>query len=519
MILLALAPLALAAEVRVGLFVGANKGAEGEQPLVFATTDAERMRDLFVERGAIATADATLLLDPTLPRVTAALEQLQGRVAAAQARGDRVVSIVYWSGHGDDVGLHLGAQRLSHDALRDAVDAAAADVRLVFVDACHSGRLVRSRGGTRGPPLAFDVGLTEVSGTAILTSSAASEVAQESDEIGGGYFTWFLHSALAGAGDTDRDGVVTLNEAYAAVYAGTTIETRTAPAAQTPSFDLTLSGSGDLPLTWLDAADGALRFSGDLDGRFAVWDETRKRYVAEIDGSDSVALPIRPGLYYVHHRTPTWVEEARYVVGAGEQVTVDAVDFLSVAYDDTAARGDLDRQVRRAALPDASVSLLLGSRGFPADTALADQYVPRHTVGGVRVRLAHRSGVDGVIDVVSGAGGGALTFPELGPVDVSAGSGSLALGVGWSPDLGPVEPSVTLRGAALGVGRSFVDGPLADTRQVSWTVAPGLAAGVTVHVAHLEIGLELGAHILPVTWDDERWPTLWDGLFVVGYRL
>ena len=206
-------------------------------------------------------------------------------------------------------------------------------------------------------------------------------------------------------------------------------------------------------------------------------------------------------------------------VGAGEQVTVDAIDFVSVAYDDTAARGDLARQVRRAALPDASVGLLLGSRGFPADTALADQYVPRHTVGGVRVRLAHRSGVDGVIDLVSGAGGGALTFPELGPVDVSAGSGSLALGVGWSPDLGPFEPSVTLRGAAMGIGRSFVDGPLADTRQVSWTVAPGLAAGVTVHVAHLEIGLELGAHILPVTWDDERWPTLWDGLFVVGYRL
>ena len=48
--------------------------------------------------------------------------------------------------------------------------------------------MVRARGGTRGPPLAFDVGLTEVSGTAILTSSAASEVAQESDEIGGGYF-------------------------------------------------------------------------------------------------------------------------------------------------------------------------------------------------------------------------------------------------------------------------------------------------------------------------------------------
>ena len=39
-----------------------------------------------------------------------------------------------------------------------------------------------------------------------------------------------------------------------------------------------------------------------------------------------------------------WVDEAEYHVRRGETLTVFEEDFVSVSYEDTAAKGDLDRQ-------------------------------------------------------------------------------------------------------------------------------------------------------------------------------
>jgi hypothetical protein len=47
-------------------------------------------------------------------------------------------------------------------------------------------------------------------GHAFLTSSAASEVAQESDRIRASYFTYYLVSGLRGAADVTGEGKVTL---------------------------------------------------------------------------------------------------------------------------------------------------------------------------------------------------------------------------------------------------------------------------------------------------------------------
>ena len=57
-------------------------------------------------------------------------------------------------------------------------------------------------------------GAAEVRGHAYLTSSSADEAAQESDRIGGSFFTHFLVTGLRGAADADSDKRVTLDEAY-----------------------------------------------------------------------------------------------------------------------------------------------------------------------------------------------------------------------------------------------------------------------------------------------------------------
>lgn len=50
----------------------------------------------------------------------------------------------------------------------------------------------------------------------------------------------------------NEDREVSLSEAYQWVHAETSYESRNAPSSQTPSFEFTLGGSGDLAITHLE---------------------------------------------------------------------------------------------------------------------------------------------------------------------------------------------------------------------------------------------------------------------------
>ena len=79
-------------------------------------------------------------------------------------------------------GLLLGEDRYSYRSLRDRLDQVPADVRIAVLDACASGAITRLKGGQPQPPFLVDES-SDMRGHAILTSSAATEAAQESDRI------------------------------------------------------------------------------------------------------------------------------------------------------------------------------------------------------------------------------------------------------------------------------------------------------------------------------------------------
>src|SRR5207253_2498641 len=106
---------------------------------------------------------------------------------------------------------------LDYGALRKAIEAVPADVRVAVLDSCASGAFARSKGGQFLPAFLSDAS-SQVRGQAILTSSSETEVAQESDRIGSSFFTHHLLAGLRGAADTSHDGRVTLNEAYQYAY-------------------------------------------------------------------------------------------------------------------------------------------------------------------------------------------------------------------------------------------------------------------------------------------------------------
>ncbi len=505
---------ARAGELRVGVFVGNDYGRNSEQELLFASRDARKMHDLFEEVGRVH--EAILLTNEPRRNVVSAIEGLHKRIVDARNDGDHTTLLFYYSGHGDDQSLHLGTTDLMLDDLRELLDDSGADVRIAMLDACQSGAVIRNKGGTRGPSFDFAVDVVQAKGTAYLTSSAASELSQESAEVGGGFFTHYLHSALLGAGDANRDGEVTLPEAYQYVYGETVFGTRDTKRSQTPEFDFDLTGAGTIAMTTLEAASSQLAFLGDLSGAYSVWDENRKRYVAEVDGSRPIHLAVRPGEYYIHRRMPGWVDEARYQVRRGETRTVVTEDFVSVPYEETAARGDLDRVVRRARLPNLSLRMMLGFRAF--GETIGTQYIPPHGVLGVEARFQRGTSLTyWALDFQTGGGPGTLTFPERGPVDVILQSYSGSGTFGFSSKPGLFQFGMGGRAQVIGFSRSFVDG-IAEP-QGSISLAPGIQGWAAIQPGRAIIELRHNTQIMATGFtEDNRHPLFMEFFLVGGYR-
>lgn len=493
-------PAAGADELRVGVFVGNNHGGTTDLPLLFATSDAKKMRELFIDYGGVRPSDATLLTNETRGAVQKALDGVHRRIVEARNDGRPTTIVFYYSGHGDEQQLHLGTSQLAHEDLRRMLENTGADVRVAILDACNSGGAVRQKGGRRGPSFDFAVEVEQTRGTAYLTSSAASEVSQESAEVGGGFFTHYLHTALLGAADRDRNGEVTLTEAYGYVHGETAFGTRDAPGAQTPHRDFDLVGSGELALTVLEEASAHLSFLGDLDGTYALWDESRRRYVAEVNGARPMQLALRPGTYYVHRRLPGWVDEAQYEVRRGETRSVLSEDFTAVAYDDTAARGALDKQVRRAQMPDLALRAIVGVRSFGSNSAQGKRYIPAHALVGAEARFLRSGRTWFGFDVLTGGGSGDLQFAERGPVSVRAGSTSVAGSFGFATRPWPLRAGIGGRAELITFYRSFPDGEEED--QASLTAAPGALVWLGLHHGRFSLDLQLDLMLMATNFDE-----------------
>ncbi len=517
LLLLAATLSALANEYRFGLFVGNNGGQPGDPELVFAEADASKMRDLFVEYGQMDARDAVLLHGATARQVQSEIDKLSARIQAVVDDGHEAVFVFYYSGHGDEGSLHLGTTKIEHVNLRTWIDRTGAQARVAMVDACQSGGLVRRKGGARGPAMTFALPSVEAAhGTAIITSSAASELSQESTEIGGGFFTHYLHTALTGGADRDRDGEVSLHEAYDYVHSETAFRTREAPETQTPNFDFDMSGSGSLMLTTLEEASAHLSFLGDLEGAYSVWDQSRKRYVAEVEGGAPMTLAVRPGTFYVHKRMPGWVEEASYVVRRGETRSVLGEDFTVVSYASVASRGDIEKLIRRSKIPDLSLRFVMGFRNF-GDRGFAGAYVPAHAIGGVEARFLGSGRNYWGFDVLTGGGSPVLELDGLAPVRSVQTTTSLAGVIGFATRPGLMRAGIGGRSAITVITRDFPDWDL--EAQSSGILGAGFNAWGGIHHGRFTGDLQLNWLLLLTRWDDNRgWPAYRDLLLVLGYR-
>ncbi|MDR2184935.1 MAG: caspase family protein, partial [Treponema sp.] len=257
---------------RFGLFVGSNNGGRERIMLRYAVSDARAVSRVFSDMGGIAGSDNTLLVEPRVRDISEGIGALGEAVARAKQSHKRTEIVFYYSGHSDEEGLLLGKERLSYRELRERINAIPSDMRIVILDSCASGAFTRTKGGVKTQPFLLDNSIS-AEGYAFLTSSSATEASQESDSIESSYFTHSLVAGLRGAADTVGDGRVTLNEVYRFAYTETLAKTETSIyGAQHPSYDMQVSGAGDVVLTDIKETSAGMIIDQGISGRLSIRD-------------------------------------------------------------------------------------------------------------------------------------------------------------------------------------------------------------------------------------------------------
>ncbi len=489
---------------RFAIVVGNNEGATGDRPLYFAEVDAKKMQGVLTELGGVSLLNTKVLLGKGRNDVLRAMGEIRAPIASAKANGTETVLYFFYSGHADDQQLHLGrGGGLSWDELEDQLEKSGADVRVAFVDACQSGSITRRKGGTPAPSFVFDLKeRLDSQGSVIITSSTGDEASQESNEIGGSYFTHFLASGLAGSADDDGNGRVTLSETYRYVYHETILRTSSTRAGtQHPSFDWDLSGSGDVVITELGRqGTGTLLLPASNPGSFAVFDVDRRMFVAEVTVEQSDRkVALRPGKYLVQERLPTHLAVAELSLAAGALARLDAWQFKDGEYEDDVAKGSIDATIRRAKMPKMALHLVTGARAF-SDPEIQAEYFPNTPAGGLEARFDWHDGKYLSLDFLGGSGVTELQIAELDyPVSVGLDSATVGAGAGWATRPWIIQAGGGLHLEGIWMRRRFPDGGVPE--QSLFTVSPGAQGWVGLHPGDFEIELSLRIHYLPYVVD------------------
>jgi hypothetical protein len=339
------APGASAAVTRVALVIGNDRGLADQAELAYAERDAERVYQVLRDLGGFAPANMVLLQGSQAPVVEATLVTLNERIRGIlETPSSQVLLFVYYSGHSDGEALDLDGTRLDVVRFAQLVRGSAATFRVLVVDACRSGALTRRKGGRIAEPFPIE---TEPAlpgqGMAYLTASAAHEDAQESEAIGGSFFTHALVSGLLGAADANGDGAVGLDEAYAYSYDATLRATsRSSAGVQHPTFRYDLRGQGRLILTRpSEIGQGRGQIALPPGQSYLITrEDARGVVVAEVGAQDRARIiNVHEGRYYVVGRNDEYLVEGAIDVEGSKRFMVDEADLQRVEYAQLARKG------------------------------------------------------------------------------------------------------------------------------------------------------------------------------------
>jgi hypothetical protein len=505
---------------RFAIVAGNDTGGGDTRSLLYAGADARKVYDILTRLGGVRQEDATLLIGASASQLLSAIVAVEMQAAEARQHGERTALFFYYSGHAKDGSLRLGETRIPIDGLKARIASSPVDVRIAVLDSCRSGAMVatRTKGARKAP--AFEIqadGPRDAKGVVILTSSASDEDSQESDAIGGSYFSHHLASGLLGGADKSGDGRVTLFEAYAYAYDRTVADTaESAAGAQHPTFSYDLAGNGDLVLT-----DVAVRHEGVyipreapsgvyflVDGKGFVAAE-----ISKADGADR-RVALSPGHYRVKRRLPDRLRVGDIDVERGQMVALAEARLRDAPFSDDPVKGagrvDLTSRwsLGAGATYQSVFAAPSGASLFPPTGMLA-----------VDLSLRNFLRKDWVwsMDLAAGSANGVVTSVGA-PFKFSEVSLASSLVVEWPGRY--VTPYVGGRLAMLLMGRTFTEPQTMFPAQFFSTLSPGVVAGAAFRIMdHTSLVTRGRLHYLYYNVGEDLSLGYWELAAMVSYDL
>jgi hypothetical protein len=327
---------------RFAFLVGANHGGEDRLTLRYAVDDARAVQKVLEEMGGILPADSHFLADPSRDAFFNALTTLSEDVKQAKEKYRRVEVIFYYSGHSDEENLFLGSDRVSYKEFKDLITSIGADVRIGILDSCASGAMTLPKGVIKKPPFLMDTAY-DMKGYAFITSSSATEAAQESSRLKRSFFTHNLISGMRGAADRNQDGRITLNEAYQFAFDGTLTQTeKTMAGPQHPSYHIQMSGTGDVVITEIWKSTAVLVLKEDVSGKIYIHNKDNVLVVemTKLPGRE-ISIGLDTGVYRIISINDRAIWEATVSLDSGNSSELNLAKFSQTDKIPTQLRGSI----------------------------------------------------------------------------------------------------------------------------------------------------------------------------------
>ena len=327
---------------RFTLLLGANNGGAGRAILRYAVDDALAVKNVLEDMGGVHETDSRFLIEPSRNQFFKEVSALALEVIEAKKNYRRVEVIFYYSGHSDEESIFLGDSRVAYTELRDLITSLNADVRIAIIDSCASGALTLTKGVIKKSPFLLD-NAYDMKGYAFMTSSSASEAAQESSRLKRSFFTHNLISGMRGAADRNLDGRITLMEAYQYAFDGTLQQTeKTMAGPQHPSYHIQMSGTGDVVITEVWKSSAVLVLDKEINGKIYIHnsDDVLVVELKKTVGRE-ISIGLDSGKYRVIAINNTGIRESMCALVNGESTRLGAAQFTVTDRIPTVLRGSV----------------------------------------------------------------------------------------------------------------------------------------------------------------------------------
>ncbi|MFC1585001.1 caspase domain-containing protein [Fibrobacterota bacterium] len=285
---------------RYALVVGRNDGGSDVEDLRYAETDARHFSGLLSSLAEFEADNIKTLINPDSLEIEKELNQFAA-LFKREKDADGSLFLFYYSGHADHEKLKLGEQGYSLKKIKDYLETFPSSIRIGIFDACQSGAVTSFKGGRLGKPFYLQ-SQKKVQGQVIIASSAANELAQESESLKGSIFSHHWFNGLRGSADFSGDRKVTLSEAYRYAYRKTVETTAlTGGGIQHPSYKFNIHGQGEILLTNLSNSNSGIWFDKSFQGKHLVLSEHYTDVLGDFfkKKDQDVFISLNPGDYTV----------------------------------------------------------------------------------------------------------------------------------------------------------------------------------------------------------------------------